>query len=55
MERKIAIVLFLFIFCTMAYSQDILTMKSGEQSVVKIEGISKASGQTHIGFYRNLV
>ena len=40
MERKIAIVLFLFIFCTMAYSQDILTMKSGEQSVVKIEGIS---------------
>lgn len=40
MERKITLVLVLSFLCAMAYSQDILTLKNGEQSVVKIEGIS---------------
>ena len=40
MKRKIKLVLVFSILCTMAYSQDILTLKNGEQSVVKIESVS---------------
>ena len=40
MKRKILLLALFMLFCHICHSQDILTLKNGEQSVVKIESVS---------------